>query len=173
MITAIVECKDSATAPDAGHAEGVANATAAAVEMARLGIPPEHIVIPVFTTSGSHAQVGAVCMLKPSLPTVCFATRSLQLGILEDSRKAAKALVAMAHHAGQVQTFVENNNLKPQPDITMKCDSDVHHFKLMTNFLHLLWKGKAQSIDFAIPATNKCTCWRVICLSSESSLIER
>ena len=166
ITTSILECKDSAAAPDAGHGEGIAEATAAAVEMARVGIPPEHIVVPVFTTTGGLAQIGAVYMLKPSLPSVCFVTPALRLSIEEEAIKAAKIVVAMALHAEQVQNYVEKNkDLTPKPDVTMRCDSDVYHFKLMNDFFSCCGAGKhSQSILRYLHRTNPLAGMSYACL---------
>ena len=70
VTTSLFECKDAAASPDSGHGEGIANATNAAMAMAWMGIPRDRIVVPVFTTTGSLAQVAAVYLLEPSLPTL-------------------------------------------------------------------------------------------------------
>ena len=79
-------------------------ATNTAVAMARAGIPPSRIVVPVFTTTGSLVQVAAGYMLgpsspdKPSLPAVCFVTPVLRLSDTSECEKVATILVAMARH---------------------------------------------------------------------------
>lgn len=80
VTTSIVECRCSQDGPESGIGEAIANAAAAAVEMARLGMPARDVVVPdALSTTGKIMQVAAVCMLEPSLPVVCFVTHDLLL----------------------------------------------------------------------------------------------
>jgi hypothetical protein len=138
VTTAIVECNGSPDSPESRIGEAIANATAAAVEMARLGMPAKDVVVPVVSTTGKIVQVAAVYMLEPSLPVVCFVTHDLLLSKAEDRVKAAQVFVAMAQHADKVETFfagcIQSNTLTPQPNITMRYDSEIYHAKLIKNF---------------------------------------
>ena len=144
ITTSIFECKDTAASPDSGHGEGIANATGAAVAMARIGIPISRIVVPVFTTTGSQVQVAVVYMLesshpdKPSLPAVCFVTPVLRLSVIEECEKAAKILVAMAHHKTEVEQYVKLNNLTRPSSVAMGLDPEKYHCKLMDDFFPVL-----------------------------------
>lgn len=138
VTTSIFECKDTSAAPDLGLGEGIANATNAAVAMAKVGIPSARIVVPVFITTGSLVQVGAVYMLEPSLPTVCFVTPKLDLSVEKDSEKAARILVAMAHHRKDVEDYVKSHGPTREDSVEMQLDPQKYHCKLLGDFFPCL-----------------------------------
>lgn len=102
--------------------------------MAKVGIPSARIVVPVFTTTGSLVQVGAVYMLEPSLPAVCFVTPKLDLSVEEHSKKAARILVAMAHHKKDMEDYVNSHTLTRADSVEMRLDPEKYHCKLLKDF---------------------------------------
>jgi len=165
VITSLFECKDTAASPDSGHGEGIANATNAAMAMAWMGIPRDRVVVPVFTTTGSLAQVAAVYLLEPSLPTVCFVSKVLQLSEEEDRVKAAKILVAMSHHCNDMEQFVASNSLNSVSGMPMRLETEKYHFKSMNEFFSCFGPGaEGASLTRMLDVTQKLADTPYACL---------
>ena len=169
ITTSMFEVKDTAASPDSGHGEGIANATNAAVAMARVGIPSSRVVVPVFTTTGSMVQVAAVYMLepslpdKPSLPAVCFVTPVLRLSIREEREKAATILVAMWRHKTEVEQYVKSNSLTRPRSVAMGLDPAKYHSKLMDDFFPVL-TFKDASLTHMLEVTSRLAGTSYACL---------
>lgn len=138
LATSMIECKGTDAAALAGTGEVIANATAAAVAMLARGIPCNDIVVPMMSTTGRMMQFGAVYMLKPSLPVVCFLSNNIDLADDNSDKKAARTILAMAKHAAKVEAYViaklAGGTLIADPDIEMRLDSEKYHVKQAKHF---------------------------------------
>ena len=125
------EAKSSINAPVEGARQAVSEATNMAITQVKLGVPPEDVLIPIFSTTGHLVQFSVVALLLPCFPMVVNLSKVLDLTDDGDRLLAAGYLY-------KIKTFVDTSLITkkaPAHDLSnIGLSLKRYHLKNIVNF---------------------------------------